>query len=433
MTATAAELYNPDLPNPGFRRSTANRDAAIDLKDPDFHQRADQYEQLRYLRDHHPIYWNPEVGGRGFWAVTRFDDVEAVTRARDVFSTDYRRGGMRIFDASDVTPQPRPDIFTIDPPDHTVFRKAFQPIFSVDAVSAFRSRVRDRVRKLIATIAPRGRAEFVSEICNPVVAGLLTDLLELPVQDGPQLMTWSNAFIGDDDEDYSPTVAYRIGCVRALDSYVEALVKDRAGSDRTDFLTVVTRLLIENAPLDVEAICENFATFIVATNETTRHTLARAMVALTEFPQERQKLQADLTMMPQATKELVRWATPLIHARRTATRDTVLCGQRIEEGAKVVLWYKSANRDERRWPDAMQFRIDRFCSKDAPNHIAFGSGINHCLGWRYAEMQIAILFEELLTALPDIRAASPPRLLRSNFIAGIKSLEVAFSPLAFQA
>jgi cytochrome P450 len=157
------------------------------------------------------------------------------------------------------------------------------------------------------------------------------------------------------------------------------------------------------------------------------------MATLTEFPDERVKLQADLTIMPAAAKELVRWATPLIHARRTATRDTVLAGQKIEEGDKVVLWYKSANRDERRWPDAMQFRIDRYCSKDAPAHIAFGSGINHCLGWRYAEMQIAVLFEELLTALPDIRMVGSPRILRSNFIAGITSLDVEFTPVDYRA
>jgi len=154
---------------------------------------------------------------------------------------------------------------------------------------------------------------------------------------------------------------------------------------------------------------------------------------LTDFPAERAKLRADLTLMPFAAKEFVRWATPLIHSRRTATRDTVLAGQAIKEGDKVVIWYKSANRDERRWPDAMQFRVDRYRSSDAPAHIAFGSGINHCLGWRYAEMQITVLFEELLQVLPDIRAASPPKLLRSNFIAGIKALDVDFTPVAYQA
>jgi linalool 8-monooxygenase len=417
------------MPNPAFRKSVGDGHAAIDLKDPDFHSRPDQYQLLKQLRDNDPIYWNPEVGGPGFWAVTRFDDVEAVTRARDIFSTDYRRGGMRIFDAKNVTANPRPDIFAIDPPDHTTFRKAFQPVFSAEAVATFKDRARQRIRRLIAGIGPRGRAEFVSEIANPVAAGLLTDLLEVPEADGTTLMTWSNAMIGDDDDDYVPSIDYRIQCVRALDRYVEALIKERAGSDRTDFLTVVTRLTIDNKPLDLDALCENFASFVVAANETTRHTMTRSIVALTENPSERAKLQADPALVPQATKEFVRWATPLIHARRTATRDTVLAGQNIREGDKVVLWYKSANRDDSRWPDAMQFKVDRYCSKDAPNHISFGSGINHCLGWRYAEMQITILFEELLATLPDIHAIDAPKLLRSNFIAGIKALDVAFTPV----
>jgi linalool 8-monooxygenase len=427
------ERLNSLVPNPSFRRSIGSESYSIDLKSPDFHARADQYDILKYLRDCHPIYWNPESGASGFWAVTRFEDIEIVARARDIFSSDYRRGGMRIFDAKDVTPTLRPDIFTIDPPDHTTFRKALQPLFSPEAVATFRDGVRSRARRLIANVAAKGRAEFVSEIANPVAVGLLTDLLELPESDGANLIKWSNAFVGDDDNDYCPSIDYRIQCARALDQYVAELLHERAGSERKDFLSILTRLSIKNKPLDFEALCENFATFIVATNETTRHTITRSMDALTQFPAERGKLHADLSLLPAATKEFMRWTTPLIHSRRTTTRDTILAGQEIKEGSKVVIWYKSANRDERRWPDAMQFRIDRYCSKDAPGHIAFGSGINHCLGWRFAEMQITILFEELLSALPDIRAVGAAKLLRSNFISGIKALDVEFSPVAYWA
>jgi linalool 8-monooxygenase len=429
---THAELTSP-IPNSGLRRATGGGHGSIDLKDPDFHSHPDQYERLRFLRDNHPVYWNPEEGAPGFWGVMRFDDVEAVTRARDIFSTDYLRGGMRIFDVKDVQPNPRPDIFSTDPPDHTNFRKAFQPIFTPEVIATFKEGVRRRARRLIANVAGRGRAELVSEIASPIAAGLLSDLLEVPESDGTHLMKWSSALVGDDDPDTCPSVEYRIECVRGVDQYVSALVRERAGSDRTDILTIMTRVALDDKPLDILGVCESFASFIVATNETTRHTIGRSMATLTEFPDERVKLQADLTIMPAAAKELVRWATPLIHARRTATRDTVLAGQKIEEGDKVVLWYKSANRDERRWPDAMQFRIDRYCSKDAPAHIAFGSGINHCLGWRYAEMQIAVLFEELLTALPDIRMVGSPRILRSNFIAGITSLDVEFTPVDYRA
>ena len=132
------ERLNSLVPNPSFRRSIGSESYSIDLKSPDFHARADQYDILKYLRDCHPIYWNPESGASGFWAVTRFEDIEIVARARDIFSSDYRRGGMRIFDAKDVTPTLRPDIFTIDPPDHTTFRKALQPLFSPEAVATFR-------------------------------------------------------------------------------------------------------------------------------------------------------------------------------------------------------------------------------------------------------------------------------------------------------
>jgi linalool 8-monooxygenase len=429
---THAELTSP-IPNSGLRRVIGREAGSIDVKDPDFHRDPNRYERLKYLRDNHPVYWNAEDGAPGFWGVMRFDDVEAVTRDRDIFSTDYMRGGMRIFDVKDVQPNPRPDIFSTDPPDHTDFRKAFSPIFTPAVIASFKDGVRRRARRLIANIAGRGRAELVSEIASPIAAGLLSDLLEVPESDGPHFMKWSSALIGDDDPDTCPSLEHRIECVRALDRYVADLARERAGSDRTDILTIMTRVSLDGKPLDVLGVCESFASFIVATNETTRHTIGRSMATLTEFPDERAKLQADLSIMPAAVKELVRWATPLIHARRTATRDTVLAGQKIEEGDKVVLWYQSANRDERRWPDAAQFRIDRYCSKDAPAHIAFGSGINHCLGWRYAEMQIAVLFEELLAALPDIRMVGEPRILRSNFVAGITSLDVEFTPVSYRA
>jgi linalool 8-monooxygenase len=406
---------------------------AIDLKDPDFHERPDQYDILKYLRDHHPVYWNPEVNGRGFWAVTRFEDVEAVTRRRDVFSSDYKRGGMRINDIDTFNPNPRPDIFNTDPPDHTVFRKAFQPLFTPEAVATFRDRIRARVRSRIAAMAPKGRADFVTELANPIVQGLLTDLLEVPESDGELLMTWSNALVGIDDPEYCPSFAYRAECVGALDAYVAKLVAERQGSGCSDLITILTGLMIQGEKLDLDGFAESFATFIIATNETARHTMTRAMIALEQFPAERDKMKADPALIPAAVKECVRWVSPLIHARRTATADTEIAGQPIRAGDKVVIWYKSANRDERRWPDAMQFRIDRYLDKTAPAHIAFGSGINHCLGWRYAELQIAVVFEEMYAALPDIKPSGPPNPIRSNFFAGIKSLDVEFTPVAYTA
>ena len=427
------ELSNSSSPPPAFRSVLGVDNVEIDLKNPDFHARADQYELLKYLRDNDPIYWNREIDGPGFWAVMRYEDVETVTRARDIFSADYKRGGFRINDIPKALEDRRPDIFTTDPPDHTVYRKAYLPVFSPEAVDTFKSSVQRRVRRVIVNVASQGHADFVSDIASPIVVGLLTDLIDLPVSDTAKLIQWSNALVGNDDSEYCPSIEYRINCVQELDRYVGELVKERAGSDRSDILTILTRLTVENAPLDVDAISESFASLIVATIEATRHTITRSMLTLSEFPDEKQKLLADLSLMPVATKEFLRWATPGIHARRTATRDTVLSGQEIKEGDKVVLWYKSANRDERRWADANQFRVDRFSTNNTPAHIAFGSGINHCLGWRYAEMQITLLFEELLAVLPDIHTVGSPQFLRSNFISGIKTLNVEFSPVSYTA
>jgi len=171
-----------------------------------------------------------------------------------------------------------------------------------------------------------------------------------------------------------------------------------------------------------------FILLVVAGNETTRNSISGGLLALSENPEERQKLLDDPSLIPSAVQEIVRWVSPVLHMRRTATEDTEIRGQKIARGDKVVMWYASANRDEEQWADPYRFDVARYAKPGVPTQIGFGVGQHFCLGSRLAELQLTILFEELLRRFPDIAVSGPIRRLRSNFIYGIKEMPVSYTP-----
>jgi linalool 8-monooxygenase len=414
-------------PGPAARRAALQAGYETDLKNPDLYVSGAWAQAHSKLRDTDPVYWNEGDGSNGFWAVTQSVDAETVLQNPEIFSADYRNGGIRIFDVAEVTPLPRPDILSIDPPNHGHFRKALQPAFTRQTIDALTVNIRRRARDLVAAIAVKGHAEFVTEVAQPLTIGLLVDLLGVPETEAPQLIAWSNLFVGDDDPDFQIPFDKRAGLMQELDAFVGRLLEERRDGDGIDLISLLTRVRIEGEPLDFEALCVNFGMLIVAVNETTRHAISGSIAALSAFPEERRKLLENPDLIPTAAKELIRWVTPLRHVRRTATHETVLGGKTIRKGEKVVVWYSSANRDEAVWADASTLRVDRYADKKAAPHMAFGSGAHFCLGWRYAEIQMSALLEEVLRVLPDIRCDGPASGLRSNFVAGIKAMPVVFT------
>ena len=302
------------------------------------------------------------------------------------------------------------------------------PLFAPAATERIARNLREKAVDLVASIAPDGHAEFVSQIAAPLTLSVLTDLLDVPSRDAAQLFRWSNMFVSDDDRELQPSIEARQAAIREMDEYALKLYDERATSSRDDFVSLIRRATIAGAPMDFDTYSVNFGAFLIAANETTRHSISAAMLALSESPAEKAKLVADTRLIPAAAKELIRWATPLVHVRRTATRDVTLEGQQIRKGDKVVVWYSSANRDDEIWTRAEHLDVERFSHRGVTSHLAFGAGPHHCLGWRLAELQVSILFEELLTKLPDIRAGGDASYLRSNFISGLKKLDVYFTP-----
>ena len=404
---------------------TADR---IDLKDPTLYGSGDFHAAFAEIRKNQPVYWNPEADSTGFWAVTRYEDAVQVLQDPETFSAALQNGGMRIFNELDVTADPRPHLLSMDPPQHTQLRRALLPLFAPQAVLARERTIRRRANRLIDTFEDAGATDFVESFAQPLTLGLLTDLLDVPESDAGRLLRWSNAFVGDDDEEYQMSVEFRNTCVDEMGAYAEVLYRARRENPGGDFVSLISAARIDGKQLDFETYITNFGAVLIAGNETTRHTLSTGVLALSAFPDEKAKLLADQSLVVSAVKEIIRWTTPLMHVRRTAMKDTHIGGQSIARGDKVVVWYISANRDTERWRDADTFNVSRFADGSAVPHLAFGYGPHHCLGWRLAELQVGIAIEELIRRIPDFRVVGPVRRLRSNFIGGIKSLPIVFTP-----
>jgi cytochrome P450 len=228
------------------------------------------------------------------------------------------------------------------------------------------------------------------------------------------------------DPEYGSTLADLMAAAMELFQYAQSLGDERRTRPGDDMTTILMQAEVDGERLTTQELGSFFILLVAAGNETTRNAISHGVKALTDFPEERARWMADFDRVaPTAVEEIVRWATPVIHFRRTATRDVELAGEKIQAGDKVVLWYNSANRDERMFPDPYRFDVTR-----SPNdHVGFGSGGPHfCLGANLARREIRVMFEELFRRLPDIHVSGPPDMLQSFFIHGIKRMPVEFTP-----
>ncbi|MEV1241507.1 cytochrome P450 [Nonomuraea sp. NPDC050022] len=375
------------------------------------------HEQLRWLRDHDPVHRHE--GEPDFWAVTRYDDVVQVSRRSDLFSSSRK---LALFD--EVTEEQRAlqrlMMLNQDPPEHTRRRSLVNRGFTPRTIGALEQHIRDICDDLLDKCS--GEADFVTEVAAPLPLYVICELLGAPVEDRDKIFNWSNRMIGAQDPDYATSEDQGGAAAMEVYAYANQLAAQRKANPRDD---IVTKLIQPDEKSGETLGEDEFDLFVlllvVAGNETTRNAASGGMLALFEHPEQWQRLVADPTLAGTASDEIVRWVSPVNLFRRTATADTVLGGQQIAEGDKVVVFYSSANRDTSIFPDAEIFDIGR-----NPNpHIGFGGGGAHfCLGNHLAKLELRVLFEQLARRYPRLRQTGEARRLRSNFINGIKELPV---------
>jgi cytochrome P450 len=312
----------------------------------------------------------------------------------------------------------------MEPGRHGKHRRLVAGTFAPKLVRALEPRLRAVVRRTLDAVGPRGACDFVTDVaCElPVVA--ICELLGVPVEDRSKIVAWSNAMVGMDDPEYADDPSAGPLAAMQLAMYANELAELRRADPRDDIVSELLRAEVEGEQLTQAGFNAFVIILAVAGNETTRNLISAGLWLLCEHPAERSRLQADLSLLPTAIDEMLRYHPPVLHFRRTATRDVELGGERIREGDKVTVWYVSANRDEAVFPDPDRFDVGR-----TPNdHLSFGFGPHYCLGAALAHLEARVMFEELFARFPDIALSGPPVRLRANHIHGIKHLPVRFAP-----
>jgi cytochrome P450 len=405
-------------------------DRYADILDPDVYVRGVPHATFARLRDDDPVSWWPEQDGRGHWAVTRYDDIVAVSQSR-VFSTAQ---GIRIEDMRPDELAARRTLMELDPPEHTAYRRLVQPPFSFREMASYETALRILARSLIDDLRARPTFDIVDALARQLPMRVLGKMLGVPDDDGPWLVSRGDALIGNTDPEFTDTpvgvadtdpyrlLPFRSPVSRELFEYAAEQARQRRESPRDDVLSLLLRPKMDGAPLSDDEFKNFFTLLVAAGNDTTRYSIAAGMLALIEHAAQLAELRGRPELMPGAVEEMLRWSSVTMHFRRTATADVALGGRTIRAGDKVLIWFIAGDFDERRFPDPHRFDIHR-----TPNdHLAFGLKSPHkCLGEHLARLEMRVLFEELLPRLADVRLDGAVARLRSNFISGIKRLPVA--------
>ena len=396
----------------------------VDLADKDNFVPAVPHEMFSVLRREAPVHWQDEPDGRGFWAVTRYPDVVHVNRDVETFSS-HKGTALLIDQPAESLEQQRLMMLNMDPPMHTRYRLLVNKGFTPRMIGRLEERIREMTTQIIDDVCEKGECDFVTDIAAELPLQAIAELLGVPPEDRHLVFEWSNRMIGAEDPEYqvAPEAAFEASA--DLYGYANRLGLEKRANPGDDIVSVLLQAEVDGERLDEMQFDLFFLLLSVAGNETTRNLISHGMHALIEHPEQRQRLLDDPSLLPTGIEEMLRWATPVMSFRRTATHDTELAGQPIAEGDKVVIWYISANRDESVFEEPFRFDVGR-----SPNdHITFGGGGPHfCLGSHLAKLEIRIMFEELLRRLPDMELDGPVRRLRSNFINGLKHMPVRFTP-----
>ena len=396
----------------------------VDLLDLDRFQRGEHHEMFRRLRAEAPVSWHDHPSSRGFWNVVKHADLVEVNRDVQTFSSEA--GGVSIFDPDENktgSGDPRGLMMLyMDPPKHTRYRLLVNKGFTPRMIGLIEQYLRHRSTLIVDNIIEHGSCDFVEDLAAELPLQAIAEIMGVPQEDRKLLFSWSNRMIGVDDPEYASEDAAEAS--GELYMYVNELAKKRRSDPRDD---IVTKLI--NAEVQGDQLSElEFDMFMllltVAGNETTRNTTSWGMWALMQHPEQYAALREDPELLNPAVEEILRWASPVLHFRRTAMADAEIHGQPIAKGDKIVMWHISANRDDEVFTDPFKFDITR-----SPNeHVAFGGGGPHfCMGANLARLELRLIFREVLDRIPDMHLTGEPQLLRSNFIGGVKHMPVDFS------
>lgn len=383
----------------------------------------DSWEPVfRQLRESAPVHFCSTAATGPFWSVTRHRDIKAVDTNHADYSSEV--GGIAIEDPAADDPMPVEAFIQMDPPRHEAQRGTVAAAVGPRAIGGMEDLIRTRAADILDHLPLNETFNWVDLVSKELTARMLATLFDFPYEQRQKLVYWSDVVTSAPGVQGSAAVApeQRMAVLGDVAQTFMGLWQQRRENPGDDLISMMaTSAATQSMESNPAEFLGNIVLLMTGGNDTTRNTISGGVLGLNQFPEEYEKLEADPRLIPNMVAEMIRWQSPVIHMRRTAVRDCELAGNTIRKGDKVVMWYLSGNRDESVFPDADRLIIDR---DNARQHVAFGYGIHRCMGNRLAEMQLRVLWEEILNRFRRVEVTGPVVRVQSNFLRGIAELPV---------
>lgn len=399
------------------------------LSDPGFFVDHDPHPLWRQLRKEDPVHWTEDLL-KGFWSITRYDDIIAVVSAPATFTSAQLISVPTTPELEQITPEMLGSgemMLMTDPPMHGAMRRAFNRLLLPRAVGQFEVPGPQLVAEILDEALASGECDFVIDVAARMPMAFICEIMGIPRSDWPDMFKWGNMIAGNEDPEYqvesgSPADTRQLGSMN-IGRYCIKAALERRGGDGEDLLSVLGNATLNGRLLTERELAHNGTLYVGAGLETTRNAISAGLLALIEHPAELDQLLKDEMLLPVAVEEILRWSSPVTHFARVAMQDTELGGKQIRKGDRVLLWFPSANRDEEVFANPYTFDIRR-----TPNeHLAFSKGEHFCAGAHLARLELRLMLKALLKRTRQIELNGKIERLRSNFLAGIKHMPVRFT------
>jgi cytochrome P450 len=393
-----------------------------DITDPELWKRNAFWDRFEWMRKNDPVHWCPDSPFGPYWSVTRYQDIMTIDTTHGIFSSE---GGITVVDQDEDFQLPM--FIAMDPPKHDVQRKTVQSIVGPDNLKSFESLIRSRTTQIFDSLDISKPFDWVDKVSIELTTMMLATLFDFPFEDRRKLTRWSDVATGrNNPEVVSGEEQWRAELLECL-GYFTRLWNERVNAEPKGDLISMLAHGEHTRNMSPQEYLGNLILLIVGGNDTTRNSMTGGVYAMHKWPDQFEKLKANPSLIPSAVSEIIRWQTPLAYMRRTALADYELAGKTIRKGDKVLMWYVSGNRDETQYTRPNDLWIERPMVR---RHLSFGFGIHRCVGNRLAELQLQVLWEEILKRFARIEVLEEPSRVPSAFVKGYSRMLVRVTPKA---